>query len=502
MIQAGSKPVMLEDVAADFQIENFQNLAPNLEALRDGRKPEMQRCWIERTKKASKDADLGAILLWLTAFPRRPFYGEVGAASTEQAAIVKDRISVLLEYNPWLLEHLELVQSEIRSIKTRGDGRPLATIKIKSSDIASAHGGTPDILVINELSHITKWEFVENMLDNADGVPDGMVIIATNAGFKGTKAEVLRDMAIESGNWMVNIVNRPAPWHSLKALEDAKRRNRGGRYERLWLGHWTSGAGDALDEEDIERCFVLKGSSDWEKDWEYVAGMDLGISRDRSAVCVLGIHREKRVIKTAWFKSWKPPGKGRGTKTSEQWLLMKVQEWVMKLWKDYKLQAVIFDTTEGELMAQQLRWKQVHMIGMNFRNNRNLVDIATSLIGAVEDGVLKCYDDRDGTLRRDFGKFSIAERSYGYRLEATRDEHGHADVGTALAIALPHCLKMLGGTPGALSPDEPLVFDQGLLPGEEPDESFRDLFDYMDDVRQDHDEDEDEEYDQFFDIYR
>jgi hypothetical protein len=44
----------------------------------------------------------------------------------------------------------------------------------------------------------------------------------------------------------------------------------------------------------------------------------------------------------------------------------------------------------------------------------------------------------------DLGRLTIVEKSYGYRLEAVRDEHGHADLATALAIALPIAVEQSG----------------------------------------------------------
>jgi hypothetical protein len=72
----------------------------------------------------------------------------------------------------------------------------------------------------------------------------------------------------------------------------------------------------------------------------------------------------------------------------------------------------------------------------------------------LKDGRLLCYEDPEGRLRRDFGKFSItAKIPSGYKLEAVSDEYGHADVGTALIICLPRAMLMLGGY-GGLEQDE------------------------------------------------
>ena len=65
-------PRLLEGVIAQFQLECFEPLAPSLEALRNGEMPKDRRWWIERTKKASKDADLSLIVAWVVAFPTRP----------------------------------------------------------------------------------------------------------------------------------------------------------------------------------------------------------------------------------------------------------------------------------------------------------------------------------------------------------------------------------------------------------------------------------------------
>jgi hypothetical protein len=75
----------------------------------------------------------------------------------------------------------------------------------------------------------------------------------------------------------------------------------------------------------------------------------------------------------------------------------------------------------------------------------------------VKDGVLVCYPDREGRLRRDFGKFSISHKPPSrYKLEAVSDEYGHADVGTALVMMLPRAIQVLRGL-GGLTPEDELT---------------------------------------------
>ena len=102
-----------------------------------------------------------------------------------------------------------------------------------------------------------------------------------------------------------------------------------------------------------------------------------------------------------------------------------------------------YDPFQAELMAQQLARQGLPMQEVSFGSPKNLTEMAEALVGVVNAGKLECYEDE--TLRRDFGKFTIAEKNYGVRLEATSDQYGHADVGTALVICLPTALRMLAG---------------------------------------------------------
>lgn len=435
-------PRIFEKVMAEFQREVFIDIAPNLQALRDGEMPDKRRYWIERTKKASKDADLALIVAWLVAFPRRPFYGQIGAADRDQAAIVRDRLSALLFHNPWLNDYIYLTGNEIRSSKNRPDGKPLCRIDIKSSDVAGAHGGTPDLLVVNELSHIQKWEFVENLMDNADGVAQGMVIIATNAGFKGTKPFVWRTEFLNSPDWRVFVLAGPAPWHSQSTVAEAKRRNPRSRYLRLWRGIWVSGKGDALNEEDIDPIFVLSGPTEHpEKDWMYFVGLDVGVKHDHSAVVVLGANETLNKIKLCQFRAWEPVDGKDGEVDLSQ-----VEEYVLTVYLHYKAIGMWYDPYQVKLMAQRLA-KRIRVHEFPFQSSINLNVMASDFMQVVKSKQLECYDDQDGRLRGDFGKFNIVEKSYGLRLEAVSDETGHADVGTALLICLPSAVAFLkGGT--------------------------------------------------------
>ncbi len=452
IIPSASGPQLFSSCMAPFQAEFFRDIAPSLHAVRDGKMPIDRRFWIERTKKAGKDSDLAIILLWLIAFSKRPFLAQVGAADKDQAAIVRTRMKDLLYHNPWLNEYVEAQQYRI--VHKRG----LASLDILAADIPGSHGAAPDVLVLNELSHVGKgkWEFLENLLDNADGVPQGLVLIATNAGFKGTKAEVLRKNAIESEIWKVQIFNRPAPWLNKADVKEAVKRDGKSRGNRLWYGKWASGKGDALSEDDIDRCFRrrLGPITKPKRGWQYIGALDLGVSHDHSGFLILGIDEEGQRIRVAWFRGWAP------SQRTGKVDLIEVEDTCYAMSRRFRLSWLGFDPFEAELMAQRLVRRGVPMQEWSFKKPSNLNAMAEALVKVVEAGKLECYEDEEGRLRRDFGKFNIVEKSYGYKLEAVSDEHGHADVGTALVIALPQAVKMMAGGGMSLSADD-VLWEEG-----------------------------------------
>ena len=210
-------PVRFGDAMADFQRERFASIIPALVAVAAGEKPPIGRHWWEATKGASKDSDLACCLLWLLAFARKPLLCQIGAADSDQADELRKAAIAILRLNPWLAQRIDVQASRILSDATN------SVAEIIAADTAGSHGARPDVLILNELSHVTKQEFAENLLDN---VPQrfrtGSVVIATNAGFKGTWQESWRDIARSSDRWHFHVWDKPAPWLDPEEIEEAE----------------------------------------------------------------------------------------------------------------------------------------------------------------------------------------------------------------------------------------------------------------------------------------
>lgn len=475
MIPSSSGIKLFDDIMAPFQRECFIEWADSLDAIRQNIKPLKRRFWIERTKGAGKDSDLATAMLWLLAFPRRPLQLQVGATDKEQAAIIRRRMESVLFHNPWMKELVEIQRYRAVNLPSQ-----YVDMEIVAADVPGSQGDAPDVMIVNELSHVRKWEFIENLMDNADKVENGVVFIATNAGIKGGKADVLRK-TVESnpGRWSMKLWQEPAPWIDKANVEDAKQRDLPSRYRRLWWGVWSSGKGDALNDVKIEICLskhkgpILKP----EEGWQYIGALDLGVTHDHSGFVIVGINMMARRIRLAWMRGWAPSG------DSHEVNLMEVENMVLAQSRMFNCSWVGYDPTEARLMGQRLRARGVPMREYSFSSSVNCTQMASCMIQSIESGILECYDDDEGRLRRDFGKFNIVERPpSGYKLESVSDEYGHADVGTALAIALPKAISMLART-GLQDTDDVADNSQSDLTKDELEgmpKELRDIYDSCD----------------------
>ncbi len=459
MLPSGRGPIRFGPALADFQCKDFAALDAGYKALRDGTAPAPSRFWIERTKGASKDSDLAVMLLWLLAFCPRPLTCQVGAADQDQADELRKAAKGILRLNPWLSEVLSIQSGAIVNIRT--DGRA----DIIPADEAGSHGARPDLLILNELSHITRQEFALNLLDNLAKVPGAVGVVATNAGFVPSWQYDLRELARTSPRWYFSAVTEPAPWLDPAELAEARKRNTASRYARLWQGQWVRGSGDALDEEDLKAAVNEPGPmTGAERGYSFFAGLDLALKRDHAALVVIGRHvghvevvepepatvpplqaamiengiwelpdsplEYKRFpgtqrLRLALVQSWAPPPGG-------QIDLERVEAAVLDAHRRFR-PTILYDPHQCALMAQRLRRQSVMMVETAF-SGKSLDEMASAILEQFKARNLDLYEDRQ--LLDDLARLRLVERSFGYKLEATRDASGHCDRGTALALAV------------------------------------------------------------------
>jgi len=250
---------------------------------------------------------------------------------------------------------------------------------------------------------------------------------------------------------------RPSPWLNCDDIAEAERRNSRSRFMRLFWGVWASSAGDALDESDLRAAVNPKPRPSLSRQPTgdfLIADLDLGIKHDHSALVIIAGSKKSLQLRLVCAQHWQPdPKTGRAD-------LIAVEQAVSDAHQKLGLFAVGYDPYEAALMAQRLELRRVPMREMTF-TGANLNLMASTLLEVFRSRRIELYDHRQ--LLDDLGRLSIKERAYGHRLTAVRNETGHADLATALAIALPFATTEVGRRPVIAGP---IGVDTGISPYE------------------------------------
>jgi phage terminase large subunit-like protein len=396
-----------------------------------------QRAYLERPRGHSKTSDLAVMVTWAIVFAPRMVRGVAAAADRDQARLLRDAILRLVRLNPWLGKILDVQAYVVRNIAEGHPGRD-SQLEIISSDAGSSFGLLVDFIVADE---ITNWqgdgELWHSLISAAAKRSSCLVVVISNAGRNQGDCWQwgVREYARESDGWYFCTIPGPvASWISENTLNEQKRILPPAVYKRLWLNLWVTG-GDAFDPNDIDSAITMAGPMEGnEEGFRFVAGLDLSTKRDRSSLVVLGAKPESHRVRLARVWAW-------GAVDGGVVDLQAVRAAVLDAHKTYRRLEVHYDPFQAALMAMDLTEAGVKMEEMTF-TGQNLTKMASAVLEAFRGKQIDLFDDKD--LVRDLKRISIEEKSFGWKLTATRTKEGHADRGTALAIALPRASEIAG----------------------------------------------------------
>lgn len=487
------------DVQDDWQRADFVANDPALMRC-VGRSDTEAIMWsyLERARGHSKTTDIAVMCVWALAFATRPIRGYAFAADKDQSRLLKDAIATIIRLNPWLSEILDI---NAHSISNGANGHPAegAELIIAASDVGSSYGILPDLIVADELTH---WEegaegLWESIISSAEKRKNCMLMVISNAGFLETWQWQAREKARTAPeDWIFSRLDGvKASWYDAKAFERQRRNMPPIAFARLWENQWSTGGGDALTPDDINAAFSndvtkINGAQDG---WEYVAGLDLGIKRDCSAIVILGVKRTYEghgQIRLAHTRLWRPrPG--------VHIQIADVERAILALHGRFNLQCLNCDPWNATYLMQRLQatgmgdishdagtygWRKVPIVEVP-QTGSTLQKMATVVVEAFTDRRVVLYDDPD--LRRDLFKLRIEDKPYGFRLKSPHDSDGHGDLASAFALAMLAASDMTGttiGEVGAIDLDRPskqTVFEQMLA---EPSEMQK-LLEYEEELR-------------------
>lgn len=439
----------LGEVEDPFQTADFASVEPGLKICA-GRAPAdpdtKMRAYFERPRGHSKSTDLAVMVCWALAFATRPIRGYAYAADRDQAKLLRNAVEVICRLNPWLSEIIDVQAFLITNIAQGHPGNG-ASLEVSASDVASSFGILPDILLVDELTHMSASAdaLFHSIISSAAKRESCLLMVISNAGFADSWQWGVREAARQDEAWIFSRLDGPvASWMTQKTLDEQRRMLPGKAFDRLWLNLWSSAGGDALTPEDIAAAFspehrpLLGG----EAGKVFVTGVDLGLTRDGSAVVTLCVDSDGSASKIDLVdhKLWTPI---KGKKID----YIEVEKYILDLDRRFGIEAVGIDAWNAEHLAQTLEADSEH----RRRNARRITAMepwvrsipATAATLRQQAGlVIESFADRRlrlfecEPLRRDFTKLRVEERPSGIRITSPRDGDGHGDSYSAFALAL------------------------------------------------------------------
>jgi hypothetical protein len=164
----------------------------------------------------------------------------------------------------------------------------------------------------------------------------------------------------------------------------------------------------------------MKGT---EPGFVFYAGLDLGVSRDHSAVVVLAYDGHR--VRLAHVMSWAPPPGGKID-------LRRVKRAIEDLDKCFSFRKLFFDPYQAELLAQELGWG-TRLEAVPF-TAASLTEMASVVLESFHARELDLYPDQG--LLSDLHGLRLIDKGLSYRLDSTRSSAGHGDKATAFCLAL------------------------------------------------------------------
>jgi len=115
---------------------------------------------------------------------------------------------------------------------------------------------------------------------------DSRLVIITTAGDPGSMAAGILAGAKESPRWRVSDYVGTLPWADAVDLVEQRRVLPESVYLRLHENRWVSAEDRLVRADDLAACVTLDGPLEYDSNYRYVIGLDLGLKADRTVLTV------------------------------------------------------------------------------------------------------------------------------------------------------------------------------------------------------------------------
>lgn len=462
VINSSPEPRPYGQVRQPWQVDLYRDLDRAIESvgLVDQSYHGPRSFWLTLPRGHDKTSSIARRINWLLGFGRRPLSLITGAADSEQAELIVEAMTVERGLNPWLAPR-------IRMGRSRAYG-PGGVLKVLSSDAPSSFGKNADIIILDEVTHWKKRDLWDAIISGREKRPHAVLVVLTNAGVLGSWQHEARLAAESDPRWSVYEVparTHLATWMKKEDVDALRKFLPRGLAKQVLDNIWIDAAEETgfLTREDVLACEALGQelglipTQEGRSNVDYVAGIDYGPKRDRTALCVVHHGHDGRIRLddlTVWQGSPDDPI-----------AIRRVEEWIDSVNRRFHRPLLVIDPYQMEGTVQKYEYHQ-KVVRFEARGGKSNYEMASTLRSLIVNRRMVWYPGagnlvvtRDGftkeeTLTDELCGLVIRPTLYGYRFDHEVQFHDDR------AVAIGQAALFAARNPPAPEFLQPPVLDQ------------------------------------------
>jgi len=394
-------------------------LTPILEQDDDGR-PAHRQVWIELARGHMKTGAVAAVAL-VEAVRGHGTHVYALASDQDQARLLTEAIAGQCQRNPKLGAAFRQSKDEF-AVKTNG-----SRIRVMSSDAPSFYGVGVDArrlrIVCDELTQWQRRDLFDAAVTTLPKVQNAQLIVISNAGVVNTWQEDARKAAAETG-YLYAPTGVIASWIRPADLERVRKQVPPAVYRRFYENVWTEAEGEFITREMLARCIDPDLSPRLGGDWEqrYCVGLDLGLTRDRTARAVAHFDREQDLVVLDDMRVWQG---SRELPVS----IAAIEADLEQCDRNFGNPRIYADPWQLQGTIQRLR-DRLHLEEFTF-SGEHVKQLSETLYSLISAGKLRIYPDRE--LEGELCALAVRQTGYGWRID--HQAGGYSDRCMALGMA-------------------------------------------------------------------
>lgn len=407
----------------------------------------------------------GRLLSWLLIASKRHIDAYILAADADQGQLILDAMEVEARLNPWLGEKLHFNKTK------RMVTGPMGTVKVIPADSKSAWGLRGNLYICDEITNwpergIKMWEAV---LSGREKVPGTLVMLLSNAGLLGSWQHDVRMKVEHHPDWVLfEREGQLASWMSPTRVAELKLVMPPSEAERVFDNRWIDPATefDYLRRREIEACVqrardrgLLIQMRRVPTLNNYVASIDYGAKRDRTALCILHINAQRECIVDRLDVWQGSPEQPVG--------IPQVEQWIKDARRNFNPTLFVLDPSNLEGTCQWMERNQFPLERFAPRGGQANFELAMHLRSIIANEQLLWYPTAGDLIVEKYGRTStetfadelaalrVKRMPYGYRFD--HEAQKHDDRAVAVGMASLRAYQFLHG--------ESVPFRKLTLPG-------------------------------------